>query len=242
MAIEIIQNEDGSVSFKRGDTILTDAQIEQALDREKNLEAGYQKKFQEVAAMRKQLEDEAGLIRTWNKALEENPELEAEINAVIEKSKKKSISNGNEQMTSSELKALKAELEALKHEREQEKQKMRFAEIKTFWNNKLKEITSELKIDDEENVDTLRRVMFSEVAASGEDRDPSEIVEFVKKKALRFTKDPALAKAGKDVHPPVNTKGGGGGRTQTPEKKPAPHEPNFRDAVSSFAKQLLNKT
>ena len=164
MGIEVITNDDGSVSFKRGEEVLNADQVEQALDREKNLEAGYNKKFQDLAQARKELEEEAAVVKAWNAELEKHPELQSEIDAVVAKAKSKSVAKGNDEMTNPEIVAMQKKLDALIAEKEAEKQQASIAGVRAFWDNEIKGLSEKFGITDTEDIDTLRRAIISEVS------------------------------------------------------------------------------
>lgn len=230
MGLEIITNDDGSVSFKRGDEVLEADQIEQALDREKNLKAGYDKKFQELAQARKDLEEEAAVVKAWNAELEKHPELQSEIDAVVAKAKDKSVAKGNEAMTSPEILAMQKKIDALVAEKESEKQQASIAGVRSFWDNELKGLSEKYAITDTEDIDTLRRAIISEVSLGASIED---VKAFADKKAKRFSKDYTIAKA-KNDKTPVGDKSGGGGRTQPPTEKPAIGSAAHKESLKEF--------
>ena len=238
MALDIITNEDGSVSFKRGEEVLAADQIEQALDREKNLEAGYNKKFQDLAQARKDLEEEAAVVKAWNAKLEEYPELQSEIDAVVARAKNKSVAKGNAEMTNPEVAAMRKELDAIKAEKESEKQQASIAGVRSFWDNELKGLSAKFAITDDDDIDTLRRAIISEVSLG---KSIEEVKTFAEKKAKRFSKDYTIAKAKNDTTP-VGDKSGGGGRTQTPKELPPIGSAGFKDGIRNFIANRKQKT
>lgn len=238
MGLEIITNDDGSVSFKRGDEVLAADQIEQALDREKNLEAGYNKKFQDLAQARKELEEEAAVVKAWNAELEKHPELQSEIDAVIAKAKSKSIAKGNDEMTNPEIVAMQKKIDALIAEKEAEKQQASIAGVRAFWDNELKGLSEKYAITDTEDIDTLRRAIISEVSLG---KSIEDVKAFADKKAKRFSKDYTIAKAKNDTTP-VGGKGGGGGRTQPPTELPPIGSAGFKDSLRNFMANRKQKT
>jgi len=238
MGLEIITNDDGSVSFKRGEEVLAADQIEQALDREKNLEAGYNKKYQDLAQMRKELEEEAAVVKAWNTELEKHPELQSEIDAVVARAKNKSVAKGNEEMTNPEIIAMRKELDAIKAEKESEKRHTEIMGVRAFWDNELKGLAEKFAITDAEDIDTLRRAIISEVSLGG---TVEEVKTFAEKKAKRFSKDYTIAKA-KNDGTPVSGKGGGGGRTQPPTEKPGIGTAGFKDSIRNFMADRKPKT
>lgn len=235
--IEVAQTEDGNVVLKRGDEVLTLDKVQQALDKEKNLEAGYTKKYQEIAEMKKELAAKFADYEEFDKALGEDPELKAKIEEIFNghKGKGKAAPAKNDGDPVSELKSKIQEIEA----REQEKQqKEKMQQIISYYDGEMSKAFTEMKVSDEEMQKDIKDLAWNKIAASQGKIEIEELKAFIASKAKKYAIDSKLAEARTDKTP-VGGKGGGGGRMQDVDKAPKFKTKEFKTFARSTVANIF---
>jgi len=234
--VEIEVGEDGTPVIKYDGKEMTSSDLKRELEKGKNLESGYTQKFQEVAEEKRKFEAEKGYLLDFDKMLGDDPELEKEFLAMVEKKKsggKKQTQSGSEDPALSEI---RKELNEMKAERDSERAQKQQAEIASVWDARINKLIEEAGITDTTAKKLVYDSSWMEVVRRGDQiKDMDELKGIVAKAKSVFKSETIKKVRNEDV--PIGGKGGGGGKTTPPDKTPLPRSEGRKD----FIRGVLDK-
>lgn len=227
MGFETVINEaTGEVeSIKYGEKTYTPQEFERLIDRDKNLQADYTKKMQALSEKERVIESKAQALSEYEKLeelLEGNPDLQKELDAVMDKFKSGKATGATTATKMDELsaKAL-ARVEQLEKKLEEKEREKELQEIIKGYNKKINGTLDELNVKSSRIRKAVESDVFDMLMKSKE-----PVSDEAMKAAIKELHDELKAEFAANVsgvpRPKVPGAGGTGGGAVNPPKPPPP--------------------
>lgn len=237
---EIVKSEEtGEVtSVKYEGKEINGDEMKRLFERDANLQKGYMEKFNALDAEKKALAEKVENAEKLEVMLSENPELEKEFEAILEKHAKKGKGGeGKEGEVSN--KALE-EIKKLRDELTKKEQDAQVAKAMEHYDTIINRITDELKVTSKSSKKAVHNLVYDRLVSADHKLEEKEVRDLIQECVEDFKKDLGVKEPPikKPPQTPVPGKGGQGGAGKA-EERPLPGSPGWQEFLMEKRKQHL---